>query len=175
MAWAFSLSAECGESQTAAQAFAQHFDGLPLALSSGLQSQCHTAIFQDLEGNWWCRVCPDNLSEIGINGLDMAYAMTELGLLLYRRLQSAPRFRYALVGVEVDEFRTFSELTSEATIPSFPGLVLAKTVWEWFGDSASFRPFSPGYVWCPYEGEVYKPLMVSPDLKHKLNDLLVSM
>ncbi|WP_373529005.1 hypothetical protein [Nostoc sp.] len=29
-----------------------------------------------------------------------------------------------------------------------------------------------GYVWKPYEGEVYKPLMASPDLKSKPNKLL---
>jgi hypothetical protein len=35
--------------------------------------------------------------------------MTELGILLYQRLLSAPPFRYALAGIEVDEFRTYSE------------------------------------------------------------------
>jgi hypothetical protein len=99
--------------------------------------------------------------------------MTELGILLYQRLQSAPPFRYALVGVEVDEFRTYRELISEAIAPSFPGLVLAETVWRSLGASPLFRPFSPGYVWLPYEGEVYKPLTVSPDLKDKLNQLLI--
>ncbi|WP_448571022.1 hypothetical protein [Trichothermofontia sp.] len=103
----------------------------------------------------------------------MAYQMTELGILLYQRLQFAPPFRYALVGVEVDEFRTYRELISETTLPSFPGLVLAETVWRSLGGSTVFRPFSPGYVWQPYEGEVYKPLTVSPDLKNKLKALLV--
>jgi hypothetical protein len=173
MVWAFSLSAECGTEELAAEQFAQHFDGLSWVLSIGIQFQCHTGIFQDFEGNWWCRVCPDNLSEIGIDAPDIAYLMTELGILLYQRLQSAPPFRYALVGVEVDEFRTYRELISEATVPSFPGLVLAETVWRSLGASTLFQPFSAGYVWQPYEGEVYKPLMVSPDLKNKLSELLV--
>jgi hypothetical protein len=77
------------------------------------------------------------------------------------------------VGVEVDEFRTHSELSSEIPQSSLPGLVLSETVWRLLGASTSFRPFSPGYVWQPYEGEVYKPLTVSPDLKVKLNELLV--
>jgi hypothetical protein len=173
MTWAFSLSAECGSEQIAAEQFAQHFDGLSWVLSSGIQSQCHTAIFQDFDENWWCRVCPDNLSGIGIDAPDVAYLMTELGILLYHRLVFAPTFRYALVGVEVDEFRTYSELSIEIPATSFPGLVLAETVWRSLGASPLFRPFSPGYVWHPYEGEVYKPLMVSPDLKDKLNELLV--
>jgi hypothetical protein len=173
MTWAFSLSAECGSEQSAAEQFAQHFNGLSWTLSSGIQSRCQTEIFQDFEEHWWCRVCPDNLSEIGINAPDIAYSMTELGLCLYQRLRSAPTFRYALVGVEVDEFRTYSELSTEISETSFPGLVLAEGVWQAYGASPLFQPFSPGYVWHPYEGEVYKPLTVSPDLKDKLHELLV--
>ncbi|MCU0569002.1 MAG: hypothetical protein MUF49_20680 [Oculatellaceae cyanobacterium Prado106] len=173
MTWAFSLSAECGAEQVAAEQVAQHFDGLSWVLSNGLQSQCQSAVFQDLEGSWWCQVCPNSISQVGIDASDVAYQMTELGILLYQQLQSAPTFRYALVGLEVDEFRTYSELISEGTVPNFPGLVLAETIWRSQGTSTLFRPFSPGYVWQPYEGEVYKPLMVSPDLKNKLSELLV--
>lgn len=172
MVWAFSLSAEYGVEQVAAEQFAQHFDGLSWVLANGLQTQFHTAVFQDVEGNWWCQVCPDTISNVGINAPNIAYQMTELGILLYQRLQSAPPFRYALVGVEVDEFRTYSELLAEATVPSFPGLVLAGAVWRSLSPSSPLQPFSPGYVWQPYEGEVYKPLMTSPALKDKLNELL---
>lgn len=171
MAWMFTLSAECGREQAGAEQFAQHFEELSWVLSNGKQSQCHTSIFQDIEENWWCRVCPSGVSELGIDTPESAYLMTELGILLYQRLRSAPPFRYALVGVEVDEFRTYSELIEEPSL-AFPGLVLAETVWQLTGSSSAFRPFSPRYVWKPYEGEVYKPLMASPDLKSKLNELL---
>ena len=177
MAWTFSLSAECGADQRIAEQVAQHFEGASWVLSNGNQSRCHAAVFQDIEGNWWCRACPDGISEVGIDRSDIAYQMTELGILLYQRLQSAPLFRYALVGVEVDEFRTYrelsDELSAEATVRSFPGLVLAEPVWRSLGSSPVFRPFSSGYVWQPYEGEVYRPLTVSPDLKDKLDALLV--
>ncbi len=173
MAWAFSLSTECGAEQGAAEQFAQHFNGLSLVLLNGFQSQCHAAIFQDLEENWWCRVCPDAIHTVGIDAPNIAYQMTELGILLYQRLQSSPLFRYALVGVEVDEFRTYSELSAEPLSSSFSGLVLAETTWRSLGASPLFRPFSPGYVWQPYEGEVYKPLTTAPELKDKLNELLV--
>jgi hypothetical protein len=172
MAWTFTLSAECGVEQAGAEQFAQHFHEISWILSNGKQSQCRTSIFQDIEENWWCRVCPSDISKIGTDTPESAYLMTELGILLYQRLQSAPPFRYALVGVEVDEFRTYSELIEESSNVAFPGLVLAETVWQAIGSSSAFRPFSPGYVWKPYEGEVYKPLMVSPDLKSKLNELL---
>jgi hypothetical protein len=173
MTWTFSLSAECGAEQVAAEQFSHHFDGLAWVLSNGFQSQCHTVVFQDIEENWWCQVAPSGISEVGIGTSDIAYQMTELGIFLYQRLQSAPPFRYALVGIEVDEFRTYSELISETTIPSFPGLVLAEAVWRSRGASTLFRPFSSGYVWQPYEGEVYRPLTISPDLKNKFSELLV--
>lgn len=173
MAWMFSLSAECGAQQAVAEEFSHHFDAVSWVLSNGSESQCRVGIFQDIEENWWCRVCPSSISEVGIDTPESAYLMTELGILLYQRLRSAPTFRYALVGVEVDEFRTYSELLEESSSLAFPGLVLAQTVWEAMGSSPGFRPFSPGYVWKPYEGEVYKPLMASSDLRSKLNELLI--
>ena len=171
MAWVFGLSAEC-ECEIAAEQFSSHFDDISWVVSNGSQPQCRTEIFQDMEENWWCRVFPSNISEVGIDTPETAYLMTELGILLYQHLRSAPIFRYALVGVEVDEFRTYSELLEEPNI-SFPGLVLAEAIWQAIGTPLIFRSFSAGYVWRPYEGEVYRPLMVSSDLKNKLNELLV--
>jgi hypothetical protein len=173
MTWIFGLSAECGAEQAIAEQFARHFDNVSWILSNGSQTQCRADIFQDIEENWWCRIYPSDISEVGIDTPETVYLMTELGILLYQRLRSAPTFRYALVGVEVDEFRTYRELLEESSAPAFPGLVLAETLWQRMGASTAFRPFSLGYVWKPYEGEVYKPLLVSSDLKKKLNELLV--
>jgi hypothetical protein len=174
MAWVFSLSAECGPEQATAARFSQHFENLAWVLSNGVRCQCRTTIFQDIDENWWCRVCPSGVSEIGIEAPDSAYLMTELGILLYQHLRSAPAFRYALVGVEVDEFSTYSELPKESLDLSLPGLVLSDVTWQAMTSPSTFRPFSPGYVWQPYEGEVYKPLMVSPVLKEQMNRLLVA-
>ena len=109
---------------------------------------------------------------MGIDSPESAYLMTELGILLYQSLRFAPIFRYALVGVEVDEFRTYSELIEESSSLSIPGLVLAKPLEREFGVLPIFRSFSPSYVWQPYAGEIYNPLMTSPNLKNKLNELL---
>jgi hypothetical protein len=171
MAWIFSLSAECGSDESEANLFTQHFNDITWMLSNGRQCQCQAEIFQDIEENWWCRVSPINISEIGIESSESAYLMTELGILFYQHLQSAPAFRYALVGVEVDEFRTYSELLEFPDL-SIPGLVLALEIGQEIGLSPAFRPFKPGYVWQPYQGEIYNPLMVSPDLKSKLNEIL---
>lgn len=174
MAWIFSLSAECGSDENKAKLFAQYFEGVTWTLSNGRQCQCRTATFQDVEENWWCRVTPNNISEIGIESPESAYLMTELGILFYQHLRSAPEFRYALVGVEVDEFRTCSELLEDSSELSIPGLVLAAEVGLGMGLSSAYRPFSSGYVWLPYEGEIYNPLMASPSLKNKLDELLLA-
>lgn len=173
MAWVFSLSAECGSDQSTAEQFVQHFETVSWSLSNGSQSQCHPTVFQDINENWWCRICPDGISSIGIEAPDSAYLMTELGILLYQHLQSAPAFRYALVGLEVDEFRTFDELLNESSTLNMPGLVLSERTWQLLSSPSLFRTFSSGYVWQPYEGETYKPLTVSPLLKEQMSRLLV--
>jgi hypothetical protein len=109
---------------------------------------------------------------VGIDSPESAYIMTELGILFYQTLRFAPSFRYALVGVEVDEFRTYSELMEDLPNLSLPGLVLAKELTHGLEILPGFRPFSSNYIWQLYEGEVYNPLVASPDLKNKLNELL---
>ena len=174
MAWVFSLSAECGTEQSQAEKFAEHFRGLTWTLDHGIQSQCQTDIFTDIEGNWWCRVCPSGLSQIGIDAPESAYLMTELGILLYQRLRSAPTFRYGIVGVEVDEFRTYSELIDDPMVVSLPGIVIDQDIWQSLGSPPAFRNFATGYCWKPYEGEVYKPLSTSSELKTKMSELLMA-
>lgn len=172
MVWIFSLSAECGSDQSNVNQFAQHFEGKEWLLSTGRQCLCRTNTFQDMEQNWWCRVYPNNISEVGIDSPESAYVMTELGILLYQTLRFTSSFRYALVGVEVDEFRTYSELIEDLPNLSLPGLVLAKELTHGVEILPLFRTFSSSYIWQPYEGEIYNPLMASPDLKNKLNELL---
>jgi len=174
MAWVFSLSAECGTEQSQAEKFAEHFRGLTWTIDRGIQSQCQVGIFTDMEGNWWCRVCPSELSQIGIDAPESADLMTELEILLYQRLRSAPAFRYGIVGVEVDEFRIYSELTDDPTVVSLPGIVVDRDMWQLLGSPSTLRSFATGYLWKPDEGEVYKPLVISSELKTKMSELLMA-
>ena len=141
MVWSFSLAAECGELEADAARFLQHFQGSVLSLNDSSSFECQGDIFQDLEDNWWCRVCPQGVSLTGADTPETAYLMTEIGILLYRLLQSASAFRFALVGVEVDEFRTYHELIADRELLAvlFPGLVLDNSVWESIGSPGSFR------------------------------------
>jgi hypothetical protein len=172
MAWIFSLSAECGVDESSAKKFAQYFEGMSWVMSNGQKCLCQVDIFQDMEENWWCRVSPRNFSKVGIISPESAYLITELGILLYQSLRFAPLFRYALVGVEVDEFRTYSELMENLFNLSIPELVLSTIFEKQVGKLSAFCSFIPGYIWQPYAGEIYNPLTVSPQLKNKLNELM---
>jgi hypothetical protein len=174
MAWIFSLSAECGSNPEDAARFAQHFHQVSGWLSNGLECKFSAETFQDSEDNWWNIVFPIGVSQVGITTPEDAYQMTEIGIILDKNLRLAPSFRYALVGIEVDEFRTYSELieADNQSAINFPGLVLAEKVWQLMGCPVGFQPFKSGYFWKPYEGEVYKPLIASSDLKNKFNELL---
>lgn len=149
MAWVFSLSAECGPEKVEAEAVARHFDGMIVTIDDGSTFACKAGPYHDGEG-WWACVCPDKVSRSGIRNEQDARQMTEIGFALYDRLRTAPPYRYALVGVEVDEFRRFSELDDDVVKLDFNGLVLADNVWQRLGSPGIFVPFAPGYRWRPF-------------------------
>ncbi|MBE9237016.1 hypothetical protein IQ227_13515 [Anabaena aphanizomenioides LEGE 00250] len=164
MAWIFSLSAECGDKKSA-EVLAIHFRVWFIPLETDEKYHVCVDTFQDIENNWWCRVYSDNISCIGIDSVKTANLMTELGFLFYKHLRlyttTLPRtkFRYALVGVEVDEFRTYSELIEDLPNLSIPGLVLSTELTQGLETLSGFQEFSSGYIWQPYKGEVYHPSM----------------
>jgi hypothetical protein len=149
MAWIFSLSVECGTQKEAAEAVAQHFRGLTVTLAHASEFPCGASTFCDDEG-WWACICPEGVSRSGIRHEQDAQQMTEIGFVLYERLRSAPPYRYALVGVEVDGFRYFRELDDDVVVCDFNGLVLADAVWQHVGSPGIFVPFTPGYRWRPF-------------------------
>jgi hypothetical protein len=77
-------------------------------------------------------------------------------------------------GLEVDEFRTYSELIDDRTVASLPGIVLDRDIWQLLGSPSALRSFATGYFWKPSEGEVYKPLVTSSELKTKMSQLLMA-
>jgi hypothetical protein len=82
--------------------------------------------------------------------------MTKIGFEFYNLLKSAPKFRYAMVGVEVDEFRNWYELVEEPNdIQLFKGLVIRKDVYRYLGSPGILVEFKDDYLWTLYEGESY--------------------
>jgi len=156
MAQYFSMQAECGAEDDAA-AVAAHFTGFPLILSDGLTIACEAMPWRDVEGNWWAGAAPPGASAGAPSGDDpelrKASRMSEIGHLLYARLKTAPRFRYALCAVEASEFRYFSEIDADLVERDFHGLVVSERIWEALGRATVFVPFREGYYWRPYRGE----------------------
>lgn len=162
MAYLFSLSAECSSDRTIADRFAEHFEGLSFNLSTGTESKCENWIHEDPECNWWVTVIPSDISRSGVNSENDCIELSELGFRLYKHLLSAPPFRYALAGIEVDDFSYYTDLfKSVCTYPDgrnalhgFTGLVLQKELWQELGKPISFGEFGPDHLWVPYYGRV---------------------
>jgi hypothetical protein len=170
MAWVYSLSSECGPDKTRAEAFARHFEGLSFGLATGKTSACSAVVHSDEETNWWVHVCPNNVTRSGGSSLTDAIEISEIGFRLYKHLKSAPPFRFALFGCEVEEFRLYSELADDVAIyrdgrtefnnsPAFNGLVLSRDAWETLGKPIAFFPFAGNYRWRPYGGKEHSVIL----------------
>lgn len=157
MGYFFSLSAEFGSNQIDAKNFAEHFNQLSFILSNGQQFNCRAGFQLDEGGvrgqNYWCIVSPIKANGKEINVFEDCQEMNELAALLYERLQSAPTFRYAIIGVEVDEFLRYEELISDERINEHLttwGLIISQDIWEKLGSNQVFIEFKSGYLWIPF-------------------------
>jgi hypothetical protein len=125
MAWIFSLSAETGPDLANAQRFERHFAGRRIVTELG-----EYAVWTNVAGNdgaYWCLVGTDQLSRSGIHSVEDALMMSLIGVELYALLRSAPAFRYALVGVEVDRWVTEEEMREDpAHITKMDGFVIER-------------------------------------------------
>ncbi len=165
--------AECGSKQQA-ELFSRHFDAVSWTLKDGnIESQCHTEIKQDCEGNWWCSLSVNSLDWTPVNRQEANYRyfqIWELQSLWREHLKSAPAFRYAFIG-EIGEgdlnylltdsshdYRaTYNHLASsrssnQFSIPIFVyilkvGFLLSETFWQQVGSPSKFEPLIQGYVW----------------------------
>lgn len=149
MALLFSLSAECGHDRHEAEAVARHFDEFAPIIDDGSRYQCSTGV-PELGRAWWAICCPEGVSRTGIQSDDDQRVMDAIAIALYERLKTAPPFRYALVGIEIDGFRDYEELNDDVTELDFSGLVLSDAVWRHLGAARMFVPFAPGYRWRPF-------------------------
>ena len=111
MALIFGLAIAFGRNKATADKAIKHFKGRRFKFTNGLESILETQCLEDREGNSWLLVCPNNLSKSGISSEEDAKQMSEIGEFLYKLLRTAPSFRYALVGVEVELFRLESEIS----------------------------------------------------------------
>lgn len=97
-------------------------------------------------------VCPDAVSRAGVVTSRDEVLMNALAEKLYERLQTAPSFLCALVGIEVDEFRHLSEMDSDLVELDFAGSVIHRDLWHQLDRPEIFVPFAAGYLWRPFVG-----------------------
>ncbi len=163
MAWVFSLSAECGNLRESAETFTDYFQDLVLTLSDSIEISCSSNVFHDGENNWWSLVNPEGVIAGGNTKFELCKTKraTEIGFLLYEYLKSAPMFRYAIVGWEVDGFREANEFDAD-DLQNLNGLVLSEEFCTRLDCQSELEPFAPNYYWRPYQGENWEPY---PDKK----------
>ena len=143
----FMLCAECGPDQGRGLAVAAHFDQHPLPSPGGAPCLAGAWARADGEGNHWAELEPSGPVGHALS----AAARTAIGLALYERLRTAPPFRYALVGLEVQEFGLRSELTPKAVTLS--GRVLSDALAAELSGVPGGVTFAPGYMWTPWRGD----------------------
>lgn len=98
-----------------------------------------------------------SVNETGWTGLgrpgEKAIA-TEVGHAFYKLLMEAPKFRYAMVGVEAGEWVDGQDILDENFSGYLPnhGIVLNNELGKL--NFKQLVPFKDGYSWIPYEGEI---------------------
>ena len=154
MALLIELAIEFGKNREIADNAVLHFQDHSFKFSDGLESILKTYRIEDYEGNSWLCIYPSGLSKSGVCSESDAKQMSEVGNYLYELLKSAPDFRFAIVGVEVELFRLESEI-KEIDDVDYDGVVLSSKIWEMVGRPDNFILFREGYYWRPYKGETY--------------------
>jgi len=134
----FSLSIECGALGT--EGVSQYFQG------KGGRYKVNT--FQDEESNPWVMILDAALYSNYYRGpKDFFEVLTSK---YYQDLKKISFFRYAIVGLEVDEFRTYNELIEDLPTWEYPGLVISnQMVKEIKGVESKFERFNSSHMWIP--------------------------
>jgi hypothetical protein len=148
MALIYSLSAECGRDKSAAEAVAKHFEGFAPVLDNGSQYFCETWLVQ-ADDVWWAACHPPGIGLTGLEPQDIPIC-NALAVALYDRLRTAPPYRFAAYGCEVDCWREYDDLDNDVIERNFSGFVVAEEIWQRLGAPGVFVPFSPGYYWRPF-------------------------
>jgi hypothetical protein len=129
---AFGISAEFGAATEKAEEFVVRFldEG---KVFPGIRGRA----FADGEGNWWAHVTLEGIARAQETAWEAR--LTEVAIRL-------GMFRFALAGVETDEFRTYSELSEDIEQERFPGLVLARSTWNELGCPPGFIGYSESFL-----------------------------
>lgn len=150
MAWIFSLWIEA-EKDSEKKSIKEYFNGRKISANS--KEYTISAYESGM-------ITVDGISRIGITSQNDADEMTSIGNRFYELLKDAPKFRYAMTGVEVDGFAFIDELTEDPEFYiKFKGFVINESLYRKINGKRKMKPFSNGYLWTPYEGETWKEII----------------
>jgi hypothetical protein len=160
MSIVFYLAADCGSLRGDAERFSSYFDGFKIIIPDAPETHCETYEIKAALGHWWSLVIPVGVSIGGSDGdIPEFYPkekMTQIGFLLYDRLKTAPPFRYAHVGIDVSYGYPIEVLIEKNQVGGGSrGIVVAEEIASMLISNGNIEPFSPNYVWIPYQGEFY--------------------
>jgi hypothetical protein len=139
MTYQVGLAIECRDFASATQV--SNYFSVWVATHTGILIRSLTKVkgHQDSENNYWITI----YHKYDLAPPNLAY--------LYDALQvSKLDYRYALAGIEVDEFRTYSELIEDLPTIDIPGLVISSKLIK-KANKNSYKIFSEGYFWQPYK------------------------
>lgn len=149
MAWLFFLDADC-VNEDGARAFGRHFVGLRFALPDGRGCNVESrdvSTYLDEHGHFRCSIeLPGARQAPPDWGLRSDDERRQLALFLYRQLQTAPSFRFCVIGIETYDFDPLDR--NGAVFPRH-GLVISEQMFEEYGSPEGFSPFATGYRWVP--------------------------
>ncbi len=129
MAWRFAFAAECGPERENAESVLEN-----IVDSDWCPGPFYGHIEQDHEENWWAQVNFPDLKEDDYE---------QVRNLIYENIKGLD-FRYALADIEVDIFRTYTELHEDLDRMHFDHLLISHDVWREFGIPNGFFAFGSG-------------------------------
>ena len=129
MAWRFAFAAECGPDRADAEEVLEN-----IVDSDWCPGPFYGHIEQDHEENWWAQVNFPDLKEEQYD---------EVRELIYTNIKEL-NFRFALADIEVDIFRTYTELQADLEHMHFDFLVLSLETWQEFGIPNGFYAIGAG-------------------------------
>lgn len=161
MARYFSLLLVYNQFEQAASC-ADRLSDLKLQIDNGLVLPCLVQQWTTAGGQHWVNCLPQGVS-LGTSPaplLQDASQLDEAARQLYLALAGAGLFLAAMVGWELpdlflpDPEAGMDDLQLQPAMlsgPGWSGLVLAEALWRTAGSDPLFVPFSPGYLWQPYQ------------------------
>ena len=129
MPWQFAFAAECGPERKNAEAVLEN-----IVDSDWCPGPFYGHLEEDEEENWWAQVNFPDLKE---------EQYEEVRELIYNNIKEL-NFRYALADIEVDIFRTYSQLKEDLDQMHFDHLLISYDVWQEFGIPPGFFSIGSG-------------------------------